>query len=106
MKSLAQNTLVIKCYDVPEISKFILFIVEKQPEDDSSQAFLSTQNGSPRLNRAEALARPAPQEPYDVVLQRKENEGFGFVILTSKSKPPPGGKGPCVVGSLPLIPVF
>ncbi|KAB0387177.1 hypothetical protein FD755_002133 [Muntiacus reevesi] len=67
-----------------------IFYGEKQPEDDSSQAFLSTQNGSPRLNRAEALARPAPQEPYDVVLQRKENEGFGFVILTSKSKPPPG----------------
>ncbi|XP_055258936.1 membrane-associated guanylate kinase, WW and PDZ domain-containing protein 3 isoform X1 [Moschus berezovskii] len=67
-----------------------IFYGEKQPEDDSSQAFLSTQNGSPRLNRAEVLARPAPQEPYDVVLQRKENEGFGFVILTSKSKPPPG----------------
>ncbi|XP_061266521.1 membrane-associated guanylate kinase, WW and PDZ domain-containing protein 3 isoform X1 [Bos javanicus] len=67
-----------------------IFYGEKQPEDDSSQAFPSTQNGSPRLNRAEVLARPAPQEPYDVVLQRKENEGFGFVILTSKSKPPPG----------------
>ncbi|XP_057557875.1 membrane-associated guanylate kinase, WW and PDZ domain-containing protein 3 isoform X3 [Hippopotamus amphibius kiboko] len=67
-----------------------IFYGEKQPEDDSSQAFLSTQNGSPRLNRAEVPARPAPQEPYDVVLQRKENEGFGFVILTSKSKPPPG----------------
>ncbi|KAI4590627.1 hypothetical protein MJG53_001676 [Ovis ammon polii x Ovis aries] len=67
-----------------------IFYGEKQPEDDSSQAFLSAQNGSPRLNRAEVLARPAPQEPYDVVLQRKENEGFGFVILTSKSKPPPG----------------
>ncbi|KAJ8784729.1 hypothetical protein J1605_008080 [Eschrichtius robustus] len=67
-----------------------IFYGEKQPEDDSSQAFLSTQNGSPRLNRAEVPAKPAPQEAYDVVLQRKENEGFGFVILTSKSKPPPG----------------
>lgn len=67
-----------------------IFYGEKQPEDDSSQAFLSTQNGSPRLNRAEVPARPAPQEAYDVVLQRKENEGFGFVILTSKNKPPPG----------------
>ncbi|XP_032737295.1 membrane-associated guanylate kinase, WW and PDZ domain-containing protein 3 isoform X1 [Lontra canadensis] len=63
---------------------------EKQPEEDSSPAFQSTQNGSPRLNRAEVPARPAPQEAYDVVLQRKENEGFGFVILTSKNKPPPG----------------
>ncbi|XP_054409989.1 membrane-associated guanylate kinase, WW and PDZ domain-containing protein 3 isoform X2 [Pongo abelii] len=67
-----------------------IFYGEKQPEDDSSQAFISTQNGSPRLNRTEVPARPAPQEPYDVVLQRKENEGFGFVILTSKNKPPPG----------------
>ncbi|XP_047724899.1 membrane-associated guanylate kinase, WW and PDZ domain-containing protein 3 isoform X1 [Prionailurus viverrinus] len=67
-----------------------IFYGEKQPEDDSSQAFLSTQNGSPRLNRAEIPARPAPQEAYDVVLHRKENEGFGFVILTSKNKPPPG----------------
>uniref|UniRef100_A0A8C0K626 Membrane-associated guanylate kinase, WW and PDZ domain-containing protein 3 n=1 Tax=Canis lupus dingo TaxID=286419 RepID=A0A8C0K626_CANLU len=67
-----------------------IFYGEKQPEDDSSQALLSAQNGSPRLNRAEVPARPALQEAYDVVLQRKENEGFGFVILTSKNKPPPG----------------
>lgn len=79
-----------------------MFIIEKQPEEDSSQAFLSTQNGSPRLTRAELPARPAPQESYDVVLQRKENEGFGFVILTSKSKPPPGGKGCCILLSLQL----
>uniref|UniRef100_A0A5F8H566 Membrane-associated guanylate kinase, WW and PDZ domain-containing protein 3 n=1 Tax=Monodelphis domestica TaxID=13616 RepID=A0A5F8H566_MONDO len=66
-----------------------IFYGEKQPEEDDSQTFISTQNGSPRLNRAEGTSRP-PQEPYDVVLQRKENEGFGFVILTSKNKPPPG----------------
>ncbi|KAL1772086.1 membrane-associated guanylate kinase, WW and PDZ domain-containing protein 3 isoform X2 [Sigmodon hispidus] len=64
-----------------------IFYGEKQSEDDGPQAF--TQNGSPRLNRAEPPTRPA-QEAYDVILQRKENEGFGFVILTSKSKPPPG----------------
>ncbi|XP_014635491.1 PREDICTED: membrane-associated guanylate kinase, WW and PDZ domain-containing protein 3 isoform X3 [Ceratotherium simum simum] len=67
-----------------------IFYGEKQLEDDSSQGFISTQNGSPRLNRAEVPARPASQEAYDIVLQRKENEGFGFVILTSKNKPPPG----------------
>ncbi|XP_036894620.1 membrane-associated guanylate kinase, WW and PDZ domain-containing protein 3 isoform X2 [Sturnira hondurensis] len=67
-----------------------IFCGEKQPEDDSSQAFVPTQNGSPHVGRAEAAARPAPQEAYDVVLQRKEKEGFGFVILTSKNKPPPG----------------
>lgn len=83
-----------------------MFIIEKQPEDDSSQAFLSTQNGSPRLNRAEVPARPAPQEAYDVVLHRKENEGFGFVILTSKNKPPPGGKGCYLRLSLPAVAMF
>ncbi|XP_077465232.1 membrane-associated guanylate kinase, WW and PDZ domain-containing protein 3a isoform X1 [Stigmatopora argus] len=30
------------------------------------------------------------QESFDVTLHRKDNEGFGFVILTSKNKPPPG----------------
>lgn len=67
-----------------------IFYGEKQPEDDSAPAFPATQNGSPRLNRADAAARPAPPEAYEVILQRKENEGFGFVILTSKTKPPPG----------------
>ncbi|XP_064154886.1 membrane-associated guanylate kinase, WW and PDZ domain-containing protein 3a isoform X2 [Anguilla rostrata] len=46
-------------------------------------------NGSPKLPRVEDPV-PAEQESYDVTLQRKENEGFGFVILTSKNKPPPG----------------
>ena len=69
-----------------------MFIAEKPPEDDSPQTFVPTQNGSPHLSRAEGAARPAPQEAYDVILQRKEKEGFGFVILTSKNKPPPGGE--------------
>uniref|UniRef100_A0A8C2E0A9 Membrane associated guanylate kinase, WW and PDZ domain containing 3b n=1 Tax=Cyprinus carpio TaxID=7962 RepID=A0A8C2E0A9_CYPCA len=30
------------------------------------------------------------QGSFDITLHRKDNEGFGFVILTSKSKPPPG----------------
>lgn len=75
-----------------------MYIIDKQSEDDSPQAF--TQNGSPHLNRAELPARPA-QEAYDVILQRKENEGFGFVILTSKSKPPPGGKDDYILLYLP-----
>ncbi|KAK5895445.1 hypothetical protein CesoFtcFv8_012037 [Champsocephalus esox] len=33
---------------------------------------------------------PCRAESFDVFLQRRENEGFGFVILTSKNKPPPG----------------
>ncbi|XP_047662885.1 membrane-associated guanylate kinase, WW and PDZ domain-containing protein 3a isoform X1 [Tachysurus fulvidraco] len=48
-------------------------------------------NGSPRPPRADAIAPALFQpEPYDVTLQRKDTEGFGFVILTSKNKPPPG----------------
>uniref|UniRef100_A0A671WAA0 Membrane-associated guanylate kinase, WW and PDZ domain-containing protein 3 n=1 Tax=Sparus aurata TaxID=8175 RepID=A0A671WAA0_SPAAU len=37
-----------------------------------------------------APAQPARPECFDVHLQRRDNEGFGFVILTSKTKPPPG----------------
>uniref|UniRef100_A0A8C9EKZ7 Membrane-associated guanylate kinase, WW and PDZ domain-containing protein 3 n=1 Tax=Pavo cristatus TaxID=9049 RepID=A0A8C9EKZ7_PAVCR len=65
-----------------------IFFGEKQAEEEESQAVV-TQNSSPRLNRAEFAAQQSP-EVYDVCLQRKENEGFGFVILTSKNKPPPG----------------
>lgn len=55
-------------------------------------------------NMAPALMNGSPKTPLiqvpcvldhevmDVTLHRKDNEGFGFVILTSKSKPPPGGK--------------
>ncbi|CAL8325823.1 unnamed protein product [Merluccius merluccius] len=57
-------------------------------------------NGSPRMPRV-VEAAPLPPAPaatgqhtrpecFDVTLHRKDNEGFGFVILTSKNKPPPG----------------
>ncbi|XP_068774724.1 membrane-associated guanylate kinase, WW and PDZ domain-containing protein 3 isoform X4 [Struthio camelus] len=65
-----------------------IFFGEKQLEEEESQP-ISAQNGSPRLNRVEFASQQSP-EVYDVRLQRKENEGFGFVILTSKNKPPPG----------------
>ncbi|XP_076840136.1 membrane-associated guanylate kinase, WW and PDZ domain-containing protein 3a isoform X2 [Brachyhypopomus gauderio] len=60
-------------------------------EEDAGQCYNNpTQiNGAHRPPTAEAPAPPRP-EPYDITLQRKENEGFGFVILTSKNKPPPG----------------
>ncbi|XP_077368141.1 membrane-associated guanylate kinase, WW and PDZ domain-containing protein 3a isoform X2 [Festucalex cinctus] len=47
---------------------------------------------SPTSPRGEPLrvAHPSRQESFEVTLHRKENEGFGFVILTSKNKPPPG----------------
>ncbi|KAJ8370473.1 hypothetical protein SKAU_G00105010 [Synaphobranchus kaupii] len=59
---------------------------EDGPQQQSPPAVV---NGSPKLTRDEDPI-PAEQESYDVTLQRKENEGFGFVILTSKNKPPPG----------------
>ncbi|KAJ8259582.1 hypothetical protein GJAV_G00171100 [Gymnothorax javanicus] len=55
-------------------------------EEQLSPALL---NGSPRLPRIEVAGLVEPKS-YDITLHRKENEGFGFVILTSKSKPPPG----------------
>lgn len=50
-------------------------------------------NGSPKLPR---LPMPAAldHESFDITLHRKDSEGFGFVILTSKSKPPYGGESP------------
>uniref|UniRef100_A0A671WA88 Membrane-associated guanylate kinase, WW and PDZ domain-containing protein 3 n=1 Tax=Sparus aurata TaxID=8175 RepID=A0A671WA88_SPAAU len=52
-------------------------------------------NNSPKTPRGEfpnavQPAQPARPECFDVHLQRRDNEGFGFVILTSKTKPPPG----------------
>ncbi|XP_078111864.1 membrane-associated guanylate kinase, WW and PDZ domain-containing protein 3a isoform X1 [Sander vitreus] len=49
-------------------------------------------NSSPKMPRGEVpnVVQPARPECFDVTLQRKDNEGFGFVILTSKNKPPLG----------------
>ncbi|XP_072512613.1 membrane-associated guanylate kinase, WW and PDZ domain-containing protein 3a isoform X1 [Salminus brasiliensis] len=60
-------------------------------EDDSGPAHIAPAqvNGSPKPPHIEAPS-PSQPEPYDITLQRKDNEGFGFVILTSKNKPPPG----------------
>ncbi|XP_067166789.1 membrane-associated guanylate kinase, WW and PDZ domain-containing protein 3 isoform X3 [Apteryx mantelli] len=83
MTSAARNGQVLLT-----VRRKIIFGGEKQPEEEESQP-ISAQNGSPRLNRVE-FASQQSSEVYDVRLQRKENEGFGFVILTSKNKPPPG----------------
>ncbi|XP_068275306.1 membrane-associated guanylate kinase, WW and PDZ domain-containing protein 3 isoform X2 [Nyctibius grandis] len=80
MTSAARNGQVLLT-----VRRKIFFGGEKQPEEQESQP----QNCSPRLNRVEFANQQSP-EVYDVRLQRKENEGFGFVILTSKNKPPPG----------------
>ncbi|XP_063034146.1 membrane-associated guanylate kinase, WW and PDZ domain-containing protein 3 isoform X1 [Melospiza melodia melodia] len=83
MTSAARNGQVLLT-----VRRKIIFSGEKQAEEEEPQPVL-TQNGSPRLNRVDFANQPCP-EVYDVRLQRKENEGFGFVILTSKTKPPPG----------------
>ncbi|NWX03882.1 MAGI3 protein, partial [Caloenas nicobarica] len=83
MTSAARNGQVLLT-----VRRKIFFGGEKQTEEEESQPVL-TQNGSPRPNRADLANQQSP-EVYDVRLQRKENEGFGFVILTSKNKPPPG----------------
>ncbi|XP_053943249.1 membrane-associated guanylate kinase, WW and PDZ domain-containing protein 3 isoform X2 [Cuculus canorus] len=83
MTSAARNGQVLLT-----VRRKIFFGGEKQPEEEDSQPVL-TQTSSPQLNRIEG-ANQQPPEVYDVRLQRKENEGFGFVILTSKNKPPPG----------------
>uniref|UniRef100_A0A8C7A0Q3 Membrane-associated guanylate kinase, WW and PDZ domain-containing protein 3 n=1 Tax=Nothoprocta perdicaria TaxID=30464 RepID=A0A8C7A0Q3_NOTPE len=83
MTSAARNGQVLLT-----VRRKIFFGGEKQPEEEESQPILG-EKGSPRLNRVE-FASQQSSEVYDVRLQRKENEGFGFVILTSKNKPPPG----------------
>uniref|UniRef100_A0A673JDD3 Membrane associated guanylate kinase, WW and PDZ domain containing 3b n=1 Tax=Sinocyclocheilus rhinocerous TaxID=307959 RepID=A0A673JDD3_9TELE len=50
---------------------------------------LTLVNGSTRLPRIQ-VPSIKDQGSFDITLHRKDNEGFGFVILTSKSKPPPG----------------
>ncbi|KAK5610700.1 Membrane-associated guanylate kinase, WW and PDZ domain-containing protein 3 [Crenichthys baileyi] len=68
---------------------------EEESGQPPHQAPSALVNSSPKMPRVELpnavqpaqLSRP---ESFDVTLQRKDNEGFGFVILTSKNKPPPG----------------
>ncbi|MEQ2195189.1 hypothetical protein XENOCAPTIV_008838 [Xenoophorus captivus] len=70
---------------------------EEESGQPPHQAPSALVNSSPKMPRVELpnavqpaqLSRP---ESFDVTLQRKDNEGFGFVILTSKNKPPPGDR--------------
>lgn len=79
---------------------FVFFFKDGGGEDDNNQqpqqVASALVNSSPKMPRTEAPsiiqpAQPTRPERFDVTLQRKDNEGFGFVILTSKNKPPPGG---------------
>lgn len=65
----------------------------QQPQHVAS-ALVSTSPKVPLVELPNAVQplQPSRPERFDVALQRKDNEGFGFVILTSKTKPPPGGE--------------
>ncbi|XP_069566962.1 membrane-associated guanylate kinase, WW and PDZ domain-containing protein 3a isoform X2 [Brachyistius frenatus] len=68
---------------------------EEEGSQQPQQVASAQVNSSPKVPHVEAPnavqpAQPARPECFDVTLQRKDNEGFGFVILTSKNKPPPG----------------
>lgn len=86
------------------IQIFIYLFLDVSGDDESGQQpqqlASALVNSSPKMPRTEAPAAVQPAQPaqptrgerFDVTLQRKDNEGFGFVILTSKNKPPPGGQ--------------
>ncbi|XP_056278397.1 membrane-associated guanylate kinase, WW and PDZ domain-containing protein 3a isoform X3 [Pseudoliparis swirei] len=75
---------------------------EEESAQQPQQVASALVNSSPKVPHVEApnavqptpnTVQPAPSsrpECFDVTLQRKDNEGFGFVILTSKNKPPAG----------------
>lgn len=70
------------------------------PVNGRSPGTVSTQHSSPRSDAASASGHPATSVPTvtapaeaatlqtsDVVIHRKENEGFGFVIISSLNRP-------------------
>ncbi|XP_062853005.1 membrane-associated guanylate kinase, WW and PDZ domain-containing protein 2a isoform X2 [Trichomycterus rosablanca] len=70
------------------------------PQNGRSPCSLSTQHSSPRSdfnsgNFANSAPSATPSQPpeaaagqaSDIIIQRKESEGFGFVIISSLSKP-------------------
>ncbi|XP_078098119.1 membrane-associated guanylate kinase, WW and PDZ domain-containing protein 3-like isoform X2 [Mustelus asterias] len=68
---------------------------EDQRDTGQEETSEAAENGSSGLNHTDLMNKP-PQpvntaestQSYDIVLQRKETEGFGFVIITSKNRPP------------------
>lgn len=73
---------------------------EPCPVNGRSPGSVSTQHSSPRSDAASASGPPAVPIPTatsppegsalqtsDVVIHRKENEGFGFVIISSLNRP-------------------
>ncbi|KAJ0064712.1 hypothetical protein NL108_012319, partial [Boleophthalmus pectinirostris] len=60
-----------------------------QPQRVAS-ALVSSSPVVPRVDVSNVAPPSGRPESFDVNLTRKDHEGFGFVILTSKNKPPPG----------------
>uniref|UniRef100_A0A6Q2XT05 Membrane-associated guanylate kinase, WW and PDZ domain-containing protein 1 n=2 Tax=Esox lucius TaxID=8010 RepID=A0A6Q2XT05_ESOLU len=65
---------------------------EACPENGRSPCSASTQHSSPRSDFTNTAypgdnAAPPTASPSDVVIHRKESEGFGFVIISSLNRP-------------------
>ena len=89
-----------------QLSSLPLLTGESCPENGRSPGSVSTQHSSPRSdftfgtstaqppntcmgkNPASADGTSAPNtQPSDVIINRKESEGFGFVIISSLNRP-------------------
>lgn len=68
-------------------------IFSEATEEEAQEMTPVLLNGSPKLPRL-PMPSALDHESFDITLHRRDNEGFGFVILTSKSKPPYGGEFP------------
>ncbi|XP_054639271.1 membrane-associated guanylate kinase, WW and PDZ domain-containing protein 3-like isoform X2 [Dunckerocampus dactyliophorus] len=65
-------------------------VIYRDATEEEAQEMASTLlNGSPKLPRL-PMPSALDHESFDITLHRKDTEGFGFVILTSKSRPPHG----------------
>ncbi|KAM8757466.1 membrane-associated guanylate kinase, WW and PDZ domain-containing protein 3 isoform 2-T2 [Acanthopagrus schlegelii] len=64
-------------------------IYREATEEEAQEMAPVLVNGSPKLPRL-PMPSALDHESFDITLHRKDIEGFGFVILTSKSKPPYG----------------
>ncbi|XP_030632538.1 membrane-associated guanylate kinase, WW and PDZ domain-containing protein 3 [Chanos chanos] len=83
MTNAARNGQVLLC-----VRRKVIYRGQSKTER-MHQSAPSLVNGSPRLQHI-SVPNVLDQESFNITLHRKDNEGFGFVILTSKSKPPPG----------------
>uniref|UniRef100_A0A3Q1AKM4 Membrane-associated guanylate kinase, WW and PDZ domain-containing protein 3 n=1 Tax=Amphiprion ocellaris TaxID=80972 RepID=A0A3Q1AKM4_AMPOC len=68
------------------VRRKVIYRGEEEAEAEMTPVLV---NGSPKLPRL-PMPSALDHESFDITLHRKDTEGFGFVILTSKSKPPHG----------------